>query len=238
VNTFKLDVPVEAGDLIGLNDAGTENACEFMAGGGQDITYEGEGDASAGETISTATWITDNFYLPNATATLLAEPKVTSLGTTSGPVSGGTSVTISGAEFAEVLSVKFGSTSATYTVDSETEITAKAPAGAAGEVPVTVTTLAGSATATQRFTYAAASAAPAAPTPPVATQPPTCTVPSVTGLKLKEARERVKAAHCALGKNIRKPGANNRNGKVVAQTLKAGIVAPLETVVRVTLRRS
>jgi alpha-tubulin suppressor-like RCC1 family protein len=57
-----------------------------------------------------------------------------------GASAGGTSVTITGTNFNEVSSVKFGSTSATsFKVESETKITAISPAGT-GPVNVTVTT--------------------------------------------------------------------------------------------------
>jgi beta-lactam-binding protein with PASTA domain len=62
-----------------------------------------------------------------------------------------------------------------------------------------------------------------------------CIVPNLKGMKLRMARKTVKAAHCALGKNIRKKGANNRNGKVVGQTKKPGTSVAAESVVRVTL---
>jgi hypothetical protein len=62
-----------------------------------------------------------------------------------------------------------------------------------------------------------------------------CIAPRLDGMKLRTARETVRAAHCALGKNIRKKGANNRNGKVVGQTKKPGTTLAAESVVRVTL---
>lgn len=62
-----------------------------------------------------------------------------------------------------------------------------------------------------------------------------CIAPRLEGMKLRTARETVKAAHCALGKNIRKKGANNRNGKVVGQTKKPGTTLAAGSVVRVTL---
>jgi hypothetical protein len=62
-----------------------------------------------------------------------------------------------------------------------------------------------------------------------------CIAPRLEGMKLRTARETVKAAHCALGKNIRKKGANNRNGKVVGQTKKPGTTLATGSVVRVTL---
>ncbi|MDX6624755.1 MAG: hypothetical protein QOE75_2687 [Solirubrobacterales bacterium] len=85
------------------------------------------------------------------------------------------------------------------------------------------------------------------PTPPPATPaaPPAaiqvvkthCIPPRLDGMKLRTARQRVKAAHCALGKNIRRRGANNRNGKVVAQTKEAGTTLAPGSVLRVTLGR-
>ncbi len=70
-----------------------------------------------------------------------AVPAVTTLSPTTGPVAGGTSVTITGTAFTGATAVKFGSTAATsFTVNSATAITAKAPAGSSGMVEVTVTT--------------------------------------------------------------------------------------------------
>jgi hypothetical protein len=73
-----------------------------------------------------------------------------------------------------------------------------------------------------------------APTPTPAAH---CVAPKLKGMKLRAARETVKAAHCALGKNIRRKGANNRNGKVVGQTEKPGTTLAPESVVRITLGR-
>jgi beta-lactam-binding protein with PASTA domain len=77
-----------------------------------------------------------------------------------------------------------------------------------------------------------ASAAPAAPMPAADVH---CVAPGLKGMKLKAARETVRAAHCALGKDIKKPGANNRHGKVVRQTVKPGTNLATESVVRVAL---
>jgi hypothetical protein len=102
-----------------------------------------------------------------------------------------------------------------------------------------VTTIAGTATSSGEFTYRAAASTPTTTpvlTPaPLSTAPVTCAAPSVKEMKLKAARQTIKAAHCALGKNIRKPGADNRNGKVVAQAARPGTRGPYEFVIRVTL---
>ncbi|WP_293785928.1 MBG domain-containing protein, partial [uncultured Pedobacter sp.] len=87
----------------------------------------------------------------------VATPTVTALSPTSGPTSGGTSVTITGTNFSGATAVTFGATAATsFTVNSATQITATAPAGT-GTVDVRITTTGGtSATSvSDQFTYVA-----------------------------------------------------------------------------------
>jgi hypothetical protein len=67
------------------------------------------------------------------------QPALASLGTHSGSTQGGTSVVITGSHLTDSTSVAFGSTSAQhFHIDSNTQITATAPAHAAGAVDVTV----------------------------------------------------------------------------------------------------
>jgi IPT/TIG domain/PEGA domain len=92
-------------------------------------------------------------------------PTVTSISTTSGPLAGGNTITITGTGFSNsylgnsiVNNVMFGSTRATsFTYVSGTTITAIAPAESAGTVDITVTTTSGtSATSTvDKYTYTA-----------------------------------------------------------------------------------
>ena len=95
--------------------------------------------------------------LKNHLATLVGtNPTVFAVAPNTGPAVGGTSVTITGANFTGATAVKFGSIAAsTFSVSSATQITATSPAGT-GTVDVTVTTPAGtSATgALDKFTYA------------------------------------------------------------------------------------
>jgi FtsP/CotA-like multicopper oxidase with cupredoxin domain/putative cell wall-binding protein len=71
-------------------------------------------------------------------------PAVTRVNPTMGPVAGGTAVTLTGINFADVTAVTFGGFNATgYTVDTPTQITATAPAHISGTVQVQVATLAG-----------------------------------------------------------------------------------------------
>ncbi len=84
-------------------------------------------------------------------------PSVTGLSPSSGPTTGGTSVTISGTNFSGASAVKFGtSNAASFTVNSSTSITATSPAGS-GVVDVTATTGGGTSSLTggDRFSYTA-----------------------------------------------------------------------------------
>ena len=82
-------------------------------------------------------------------------PVVSGLSPSSGPVAGGTAVTISGSGFTDATGVRFGGAAASFTVRSDGAIAATAPAGASGAVHVVVTTKAGSSSAGSAdvFTY-------------------------------------------------------------------------------------
>jgi hypothetical protein len=75
-------------------------------------------------------------YIPPA-------PVITSISPATGPRAGGTAVTITGVRFTGTSGVAFGGAAAAFTLVSDTQITAVAPAGTAGTVDVTVTTAAG-----------------------------------------------------------------------------------------------
>jgi len=67
-----------------------------------------------------------------------AFPVISSVKPSSGPTSGGVSVTITGAGFTGAAAVYFGSEQSSFQVASDTEIIATAPPEQAGEVPVVV----------------------------------------------------------------------------------------------------
>lgn len=83
-------------------------------------------------------------------------PSVTGVNPNTGPMAGGTTVTVQGANFAAGATVAFGSTAASsVNVVSPTELQAVSPASAAGLVNLTVTTAAGTSpdTTADQFTY-------------------------------------------------------------------------------------
>jgi large repetitive protein len=159
------------------------NPTSGIAGGGTVVTINGTGFTSA-STVKFGTVAATNVTLVSATqltATAPAGaglvdivvttsgknsatssndqfsyvPSVTSVSPSSGPISGGTMVTINGSGFTAASTVKFGTIAATnVTLISATQITASAPVGA-GTVDVTVTT-AGETSATSasdQFSY-------------------------------------------------------------------------------------
>ena len=92
---------------------------------------------------------------PAASAAIV--PTITSLGSNSGPPSGGTFATIFGSGFTGATAVDFGSTpAASFTVASDGLIFATTPAGSLGTVDVTVTDPAGTSgiSPADHFTYA------------------------------------------------------------------------------------
>jgi hypothetical protein len=220
VQTFAATMPVVAGQGIAIDMSPTA-AIGVASGLGSYAQWEPEPAEGTSPSPLIATPITIGFN-----AEVQPTPTISSLGATSGSTTGGTSVSISGTDFAEVKSVSFGSNAASsYTVGSEGQITAISPAGAAGSVPISVTTIAGTATSSQQFTYVAPTPAPA----------PTCTVPKLKGKSLKASKKKIKGADCKVGKVTKKKGAKTKTGKVVGQNKKTGTVLPAGTVIKVTL---
>ena len=85
-----------------------------------------------------------------------AAPTVTGVSTPSGSVNGGTAVTITGTNVGAVYAVYFGNVAATgFVVNSQTQVTAVAPAQAAGPVDISVVTPMGTSntSSADQFTY-------------------------------------------------------------------------------------
>jgi hypothetical protein len=108
------------------------------------------------ETVTyTAKDVTDNVTVSQTTTvSFLPVPVVSSISPSYGLIGGGTSVTITGTGFTSTAIVKFGGTSAGYTFNSSTQITAITPVGS-GIVDITVTTMGGTSaiSSNDRFYY-------------------------------------------------------------------------------------
>jgi hypothetical protein len=81
-------------------------------------------------------------------------PYVYTVSPSSGPQAGGTTVTITGANFVNIITVKFGGVVASFTIDNPQQITATSPAYAVtGLVDVSAVSTYGTATSHGAFTY-------------------------------------------------------------------------------------
>src|SRR5262249_22416759 len=126
------------------SDASISALSPMASGGTVDVTV-----TSAGGTSATS---------QNDRFTFVAAPTVSGISPSSGPVSGGTTVTITGANFTDASAVTFGENPAGFTVDDDTSITAYSPAAEAPDVVhVRVASIGGtSATSSaDQFTYVA-----------------------------------------------------------------------------------
>jgi len=237
VQSYATSLPVVAGETIGLGMSETASV-GFLEGTGHLTLWTGERPESGPELGS--------FGAPELVgfnAEIQPAPTISSLGTTSGPTAGGTSVTISGTDLENATGVTFGSVpAASYTANSESQITAVAPAReSAASVSVTVTTIAGKANAPQQFGYVAPPPPPpvaVAPAPKKTTPKPAkrCVVPNLKGKKLPAAKAALKKADCKAGKVTKLKGATPKTGKVAAQSRKAGAKATAGAKVNLTLK--
>lgn len=228
IQTFATELPIKAGDAIGIDMPKTNPTLKAAAvPGGADPYWSPLLDVG---TTAPPTGVASGLEF-GFNADVQPAPRVVLVSPSSGPIAGGTAVTIAGSDFTGVKEVKFGSVPASsFKVESESEITAVAPAAGAGSVDVSVTTIAGASPskAGDRFTYEA----PAVPAPPTPAPLVQCIVPKLTGKSLKAGRKALGAAHCKVGKVTRGKG---KAAKIVKQSPKAGTAKPDGSAVNVTL---
>ncbi|HET7120497.1 MAG TPA: IPT/TIG domain-containing protein [Solirubrobacterales bacterium] len=218
IQTFTAAVPIQAGDLIGL-DINNGNKIGVHRGDPADVAAVWIPPILDGATLPFAA--SENELEVAFNATVQPAPTVALIAPASGSIKGGSTVTIAGTDFANVTGVSFGSVPAkSFAVTSEGQMTAVAPAAKkAGKVDVTVTTIAGTTpvVATDKFNYKA------------------CVVPNLQGKKLKAAKKKLHKALCKVGKVKLKKGVTAKSGKVVKQGPKAGKQLAPGTKVNVTL---
>ncbi|HWV21373.1 MAG TPA: IPT/TIG domain-containing protein, partial [Devosia sp.] len=117
------------------------NSSEWWAYGASNLQIFATGPANSGARYRAAIHGAGGtlVYSEPATLTIRARMQVTGISPAMGPVEGNTSVVLAGEGFTGASKVYFGSREApSFTVDSDTQITAITPASAAGIVDVTV----------------------------------------------------------------------------------------------------
>ncbi|MEU9091604.1 IPT/TIG domain-containing protein [Streptomyces sp. NPDC087901] len=135
-------VTLTGSDLLNASAVrfGSTNAASFTVVSATQITAT----APPGTGSSPITVITPGGTSNPVAFTYVAAPTLTALAPTTGPTSAGTVVTLTGTNLAAASAVTFGGTAVSFTVASNAQISAIAPAGPPGPVAVGVTTAGGS----------------------------------------------------------------------------------------------
>ncbi|CAM5507997.1 hypothetical protein STENM327S_09245 [Streptomyces tendae] len=107
------------------------------------VRRSGDGLGTAGTGSAPITVVTPGGTSNPVAFAYVAPPTLSALVPITGPASAGTVVTLTGTNLATASAVTFGSTATSFTVVSDTQVTAVAPAGAPGPVTVSVTTAGG-----------------------------------------------------------------------------------------------
>lgn len=203
---FSTNLPIQAGQMIAVDNTNSSDKIGAIAGGSYSFFAPPLADGASGNATGPASGATFTFA-----AEVLPPPAITAIAPAAGSIKGGTPVVITGANFAEVKGVNFGSAPASgFTVNSESQITAIAPASATlKQEAVAVTTVSGTASSAQPFVYKG------------------CKVPKLGHATLKAAKKRIRKAGCKVGIVGKKPGVTAKTGRVVRQTPKPGkLLAP------------
>lgn len=218
LETFSTNLKVRAGDLIGIDPTNATDKIGVVEASG----------ASYGTIFPTPF---DGSVVPPSesvsgkeielSAEVLPVPEVVSITPSFGSVTGGTVVTIAGQNLKNASAVEFGSTpAASFTVDSDTQITATVPGVLRpGKVDVAVTTIAGQNADTRYDDYVYRA----------------CVVPAIKGKTLKRAKSALRRGGCKLG-HVKKVNAPAKKvGKVLKQNPPAGKVLAPGARVRINL---
>jgi hypothetical protein len=223
LETFSTHLPVKAGQLIGLEAENEDSTIRFGSSTSATSVFL-EPAVGEGQFATSNPWWENGFvFLFNAE--VLPSPAVTGISPTSGPLAGGTEVTLFGKNFAELESVSVGGSLVGYSVDSESELTIKMPASAsAASVPIAVTTAAGRAELPSAYTYADAN--PVIP-------PRGCVVPKLKGRSLAAAKSVLSQRNCKLGKV--RHGAREADARIKRQAPAPQTALPAGGMVKVTM---
>lgn len=191
---------VQPGDMIGLQTTGGAQAMTLTA---QDGATAGQGDAAASP-FSLVSSAANQILQVNAIVT--RSPSVSSATPSSGPIAGGTAVTLTGQNFDLTSTVLFGSTpAASFTINGFSSLTAIAPAGVPATVDITVVGAGGTSPTSpaDQFTFVGP-VTPAVPpstpsTPSTPSAKPRCKVPNLLNHSYQYAKELLYKGHCSVG---------------------------------------
>jgi hypothetical protein len=211
LQTFTANLPVQAGDIIGVDPSKASDKIGIaeVAGASYGFIFPPPFDGATVAPSGTAAGKEIEL-----SAEVQPTPMISSITPNFGPIRGGTTVTITGTDLASTSAVKFGELpAASFKAESETKITAVAPKSLkVGAVDVTATTIAGTSATSRddRFFYEG------------------CVVPKLRNKKLKAAKKALHRNDCKVGKVKHAKG---KPGKVIKQSPKPGkILAPLAKV--------
>jgi hypothetical protein len=220
-HTWQTEIPIKAGDLIGIN---VNEDCVGVRGVSGSHYMNWFPALAEGATLVNP--YPGNDVEIGVQAEVQPVPTASSISPATSALPGGGVVTIQGTDFEEASRVSFGATPVSdFSVESSTRITAVVPPAAKpGAAPVSVTTIAGTATVPQQLEYQG------------------CVVPKLKGKSSAAAKKALTKADCALGKIIKKPASKSKKGKkkskpkVTAQSRPAGKTLPAGTKVDLTVK--
>lgn len=198
--TVTTNLPIQAGDLIGLEVPWPNSAVPFAEVPNSRGGFSGLSSSPVPEGDEWGPMFEEEEWEFGFNADVQPPPAVTSVSPSEGSIAGGTAVTITGTDFEGATVVKFGDAEAqSFTLDSETQLTAIVPSsGQVSSVPISVTTPAGTTTQPSSFDYIG------------------CVVPRLKGLRLKAARALIRARNCAIG-HPRKRASRRKAGRIISQ---------------------
>jgi hypothetical protein len=235
VETFPAELPIRAGQLIGLELENSQSEIRVGSSPGAEPVLL-EPAIADGEAGTPPTWWGEAWWAMGSifpfNAEILLPPTISNVSPAKVPHSGGNEVSIAGENFALLKSVTFGSTEASYKVNSEAELTAIVPAGVAGtSVPVSVVTAAGRAEATVDYAYEAPPVSESVSEPALSG----CVVPRLKQRRLKAVKRMLGRSNCSLGRVKMRHHATTRSGRVKKQSPHPGTALPSGSLVEVTL---
>jgi IPT/TIG domain/PASTA domain len=167
---FAADLPIQAGDTVGLDYAHATDKIGlriFFEPNPPTFSYFASALPEGGTSTPIDVPIIGEIgFEIGFNAEVQPAPSVTAIGTTEGPAAGGSTVVITGTDL-EGAVVHFGSAAATSSPISESSLSVTVPPGPPStSVPISVTTVAGTATAPATFFYQPLPKGPGGPEEP------------------------------------------------------------------------